>query len=62
MIEKCVFAQNMDIVNNKKQIEFITHTAQSIESIKPVDHGSPHLINLLREAGVICHMWTVKCH
>ena len=46
MIEKCVFAQNMDIVNNKKQIEFITHTAQSIESIKPVVH--------CKNCGVLC--------
>ena len=34
MIEKCVLAQ-MDIINKKKDW-FITHTTQSIKSIKPV--------------------------
>ena len=35
MIEKCVLAQ-MDIINKKKKDWFITHTTQSIKSIKPV--------------------------
>ena len=35
MIEKCVLAQNMDIAKNKR-FEFITHSVQSIKSIKPV--------------------------
>ena len=63
MMEKCVLAQNMDIV--KKRIEFITHAVQSIKSIKPVVIyliiSPPNKFTLDSWEYSPC-MWIVKCH
>ena len=54
MIEKCVLAQ-MDIINKKKRIDLLPTLLNQSNQLN-CGGGSPHLINLLRNAGVLFAM------